>query len=280
MYEHNCSTITPMRLDFAKAEHHEALCRLMMQESLVSSADEATAVIESVKEENAERDRSTGGNFTDLLVEFFDVSQEDAAILVQKYFSFPETIDSPMDVMDIVEKPNGSDDYTNDSDEFNGPGDCELCGRNNIHLTRHHLIPKCTWRRTEPMILALWMDSFERKNSTDEFHELHHLIPEMDALAASVPACQTARGWQAAPGKRIIRDVLSRQTIDICRPCHDHIHRTHDNRTLALQYNTLDKLLKDPCIAKYAQWAHHQKLKNASLARILLVSKSRHRFKK
>jgi hypothetical protein len=262
-------------------DHYEALCRLMVQESLVSSVDEALALVDSMIEEHEERSLSTEGSITCLLCDYFNLSIEDSVLLVQEYFPFFENVEAPLDGDNVVSKSiDFSSDSDNNSDEVIGPGDCDLCERGNIRLTRHHLIPKCTWRRTESMILALWMGALEGKNNNDEFHELHHLLPEIDALAASVPACQTARGRQAAPGKRIIRDVLTHQTIDICRSCHDHIHRTHDNRTLSFQYNTLEKLLEDPCISKYARWAHHQKSKALSHEEILPARKSKHRFKK
>ena len=270
-----------MWLNLRNADHYEALRELMVQESLVSSTDEAIAVIESIIEEIPERDdRTIQCDITDLLGDYFDVSIEDSTLLVSRYFPFLQHVEAPFEEDADVLYPNDSENSDNDVDEVIGPGDCELCERDDIRLTRHHLIPKCTWRRIEPMILALWIDSMEVQKNNDEFTPFHHLLPTMDALAACVPACQTARGRQAASGKRIIRDVLSYQTIDICRSCHDHIHKTHDNRTLSLQFNTLDKLLDDPCIAKYAQWASHQGSKHSACAGVLRISRNRHRFKK
>jgi hypothetical protein len=99
-------------------------------------------------------------------------------------------------------------------------------------------------------------------------------------LALSAPSCRTTRGRQSAGGKRIIRDVLSHQTIDICRPCHDHIHVSYDNRTLALQYNTLDKLSNDATIAKHAQWASRQPTGNICTGGAIVMGRNRHQFKK
>ncbi|CAM9438962.1 unnamed protein product, partial [Ectocarpus fasciculatus] len=50
------------------------------------------------------------------------------------------------------------------------------------------------------------------------------------------------------------KDVLN-QTILVCRMCHSTIHRFFTNKELALEYNTLDSLVEDERIQKYAKWA-------------------------
>ena len=72
----------------------------------------------------------------------------------------------------------------------------------------------------------------------------HHLIPKTTHR-------RMARKFSA-------REMLSRG-IWVCRPCHSHIHRTHDNVTLADSYNTLDALLEDSSIAKWIKYASKQR---------------------
>ena len=44
------------------------------------------------------------------------------------------------------------------------------------------------------------------------------------------------------------------QTVDLCRPCHRHVHQTVDNQTLEREYNTVEDLLAHPDIKKFVDW--------------------------
>ncbi|CAK4121298.1 unnamed protein product [Aphanomyces euteiches] len=72
----------------------------------------------------------------------------------------------------------------------------------------------------------------------------HHLIPRQ------VHARYLKKGFT--------REFLNR-CIDICRSCHSKIHSTEDNRTLAAEYNTLEKLMAHESIQKYVNYARKQK---------------------
>ncbi|RLN99290.1 hypothetical protein DYB28_010343 [Aphanomyces astaci] len=72
----------------------------------------------------------------------------------------------------------------------------------------------------------------------------HHLIPRQ------VHTRYLKRGFT--------REYLSR-CIDICRACHSNIHSHIDNRTLADDFNTLEKLLAHDAISKYVAYARKQK---------------------
>ena len=56
------------------------------------------------------------------------------------------------------------------------------------------------------------------------------------------------------------KKVLS-NTIPVCRLCHSSIHRFFTNKELAASYNTVDALMADEKIFKYANWA--SKLSNS-----------------
>lgn len=266
------------------------LHQLLTQETLVSSTDEASAIIESIIQENdldlgADTSKVSESIAVDrfckcVLCDYFGLSDHDVTKLLRKYsLSTSKENDTNQDydegdnnnaVSDLEEQCNTIviDVDDDDREEIIGPGECELCERDVAKLTRHHLIPKSTWKRTEPMILARWNKAVAASSqvttkinymdTSSDFDELDHLVPIILEMSASVPSCKTFHGRQAAAGRRIIRDLLNRQTIDICRPCHNHIHRSYDNRTLSLQFNTLTKLLNDPTIAKYAKWASRQ----------------------
>jgi len=46
--------------------------------------------------------------------------------------------------------------------------------------------------------------------------------------------------------------------IDICRLCHNGIHRLYDELTLARQFSTLESLRTDPAIQRHCQWVRKQ----------------------
>jgi hypothetical protein len=127
----------------------------------------------------------------------------------------------------------GDGTYDNDDDDDDvmiGPGECALCERY-MKLTRHHLVPKSSWNRVERLILS---------GKSDDF--LGHI-----EFASSKPTI------------REIRNELSFQTVDVCRPCHNQIHQI-DNMELALHYNTIEKLLRVEMIYKFAKFANKQKV--------------------
>lgn len=60
--------------------------------------------------------------------------------------------------------------------------------------------------------------------------------------------------------RRYDRDTLRSEGLMICRPCHDGIHDLiPDEQQLALEYNTREKLLAHPGIARHVAWVRKQK---------------------
>lgn len=134
-----------------------------------------------------------------------------------------------------------------DDSEWIGEGECELCERF-MQLTKHHLIPKSTHARIETKL-------------THAASALEHGDRDR-ALLILGPGLQHAleglEREEETPRRVSIRRIMTR-TCNICRPCHSAVHRTHDNMTLALHYNTVDMLLEDTQIYHFCQWAHKQK---------------------
>ena len=60
------------------------------------------------------------------------------------------------------------------------------------------------------------------------------------------------------------RQITKRQkvetspTIDICSACHRQIHALFDNKYLAKELNTLEKLRKEPQMQKFLAWVKKQ----------------------
>lgn len=48
-------------------------------------------------------------------------------------------------------------------------------------------------------------------------------------------------------------------TIDICSACHRQIHTLFDNKRLAAELNTLEKLQSEPQLQKFVAWVKKQK---------------------
>lgn len=66
----------------------------------------------------------------------------------------------------------------------------------------------------------------------------HHLIPR-----------QNSRRKHEDPGP----------TIDICSACHRQIHILFENKRLAQELNTLEKLKDEPQMQKFISWVKKQK---------------------
>ncbi len=66
---------------------------------------------------------------------------------------------------------------------------------------------------------------------------VHHLTPR-----------QNTKRKKADPGP----------TIDICSACHRQIHALFDNKYLAKELNTLDKLRNEPQMQKFLFWIRKQ----------------------
>lgn len=73
---------------------------------------------------------------------------------------------------------------------------------------------------------------------------------EMDALTAHhLTPKQNTKRKNEDPGP----------TIDICSACHRQIHSLFDNKHLAQDLNTLEKLKNDPQMQNFLAWVKKQK---------------------
>lgn len=68
----------------------------------------------------------------------------------------------------------------------------------------------------------------------------HHLIPRMKHRSKRT---------------RRLHDVnRRRETVDLCRPCHGHIHATLSEKELADSFNTVNALISHPEIQRFVGW--------------------------
>lgn len=75
----------------------------------------------------------------------------------------------------------------------------------------------------------------------DEATSFHHLIPR---------TLHSNRWFK----QRYSREEMS-QGLDVCRQCHKMIHKTiTSEKKLGRSYNTREKLLEHPDLAKFVEW--------------------------
>ncbi len=67
----------------------------------------------------------------------------------------------------------------------------------------------------------------------------HHLIP---------------RTLHKRLKKRGVDPESLQHTVELCPPCHKHVHQTLSEKELAEDYNSLEDLLRHPEIAKWRDW--------------------------
>lgn len=114
----------------------------------------------------------------------------------------------------------------------------------------------------------IWNEKY-RKDQEDEENEEFHESDEINTSSFdSNRCCQVCerqvkltrhhliprQTHKAMLKKGITKETLN-QTIPICRLCHSTIHRFFTHEQLALQFNTVEKLLVDKKFYKFAKWS-------------------------
>jgi hypothetical protein len=74
----------------------------------------------------------------------------------------------------------------------------------------------------------------------------HHLIPRR---------CHSNKWFR----KNFSREEMRTRGINVCRPCHRMIHRSHAEKELGRTYNTLAALLESEPVATYVEWARKKR---------------------
>ena len=143
-------------------------------------------------------------------------------------------------------------DYIDSDDDENyiQEGECELCERDNVRLTRHHLIPRSTWPRIKPRFQKA-APYFEE----GDMEEVEQIL-SIGSMILTTPNLLSLHHFSSGAQ---IKQFLSCYTCNICSLCHGMVHKRFDNMELAETWNTVDKLLEDENIMKFCKWAHKQK---------------------
>ena len=159
---------------------------------------------------------------------------------------------------DDIKSTDGSTSSSSDDVSTAGSiivdGQCELCERVTVNLTKHHLIPKSTWPKIEIKVLrsieALIDDKDSEKAKMIVGDGLIDLVDEVRSMTEKS---------NKVDRKMAVQTVLRRRTTDICRPCHSAVHTTHDNMILAMNLNSVERLLDDTKIYNFCKWQSKQR---------------------
>jgi len=239
------------------------MIQIIQEEGYCHSNEEATVIVETIV---AEEDNENRG-FENALCEYLDISSDVAARIMSRAINYNNHDDDDDDEFDSSENgdstslPDVTDDDENDDDDddaddgsFIGEGECELCERF-IQLTQHHLVPRSTWPRIEARLLRA-LETDPQRAAVLVGEGLEHLLPSTLLLSSE-------KVGKKHHHERIYRHSIKgavRRTSLVCRSCHNAIHKAHDNMTLALEYNTIEKLLSDDRIASFSKWANKQRV--------------------
>lgn len=232
-----------------EAKFDSRLATIMLAKGLVTSTEEslslAEAIVAEIGESELSREQACIASFED----YFSLSRREATLVLSSLLDLEAKEDKSDDDSASSEEESLNEEEEPDSDdddgEFIGEGECELCERF-IKLTKHHLIPRSTW----PRILPRCINASDALSKNDVHRAglilgpgLHHLLEPLT---------------RAESNKVAIKSLLQ-ITTNICRQCHSHVHRRHDNMELALNFSTVEQLLKDENIFKFCKWASKQR---------------------
>ena len=225
----------------------DALQQFLIEKGFCGSPIEAAAIVENVKEELAHFPLEADLLKTTLSENIGDDISIEDFLEMEKLGTVSRRVEEMKTDVFSDDPPNGivgGNDSDDDDKNFLGEGCCELCERS-IKLSRHHLIPKSTWPRIETKLL--------RAGEAIEKGDLHRAGMIAEGLEHLLPCISAGEN-----AKRSIRVAMQR-TANVCRPCHSAVHAAADNISLAVHYNTVEKLLSNDKVFRFSKWASKQR---------------------
>ena len=237
------------------------LSDILLSTSTCDSPEEATSTSEAIVDDVdlGKTKEDVVGPLATMLLEYFDQLDSDKAEdMARSVLGVVATQEDDQSSDDDGDNNNDndidcSDEEDDDDGDYIGEGECELCERE-IKLTRHHLIPKSTWQTFKRKKIPAAVEALA--NGQEEKARMilgGNLIDELPPEIVEDPN-----------NTLLVRRFLSK-TCNICRPCHSTVHKLHSEMELAESFSTIDKLLEDQELLKYAKWASKQKAGKYSL---------------
>lgn len=254
--------------------HIHRLIDVLVEELYCSTKEEARITIDSSVDDVVIHDNGDlmipMGQVEKLLNEYFDIhdTAEIHNILQKSVTTSTATNSEDNDEGEHVHHVLDEEEGDSEEDLCIRPGECELCERY-MKLTRHHLIPKSTWNKIIKRLHFCLMkenhESVEELKQDDNIVWIYKnvILPNLknDSIIDYSSAKKSRRKTKKSSGTGItsLKLILASYSCDICRQCHSQIHSVLDNLTLALEYNTVDKLLTRTDIYNFCRWASKQK---------------------
>lgn len=234
------------------------LAQAMVEECLCATIEEAAVIVESMMADVAEDSSSILMDENSMVwYSYFDTNDAERIRRVchacqqqqQPSVTSDDDDDECCEDCPASLSDDNVDDDASSECEMIGPGDCELCERSTVNLTRHHLIPKSTWSKLSWEALCERCVELRERCPLPTVHQKRRTPEEMTnrALPSTVVPKQQKRR------------ALRSHTCTICRGCHTFLHRTFSNTALAWHYNTVEKLLDDERMYKHAKWSSTQR---------------------
>mmetsp|Transcript_10134 Transcript_10134/g.15288 ORF Transcript_10134/g.15288 Transcript_10134/m.15288 type:complete len:294 (-) Transcript_10134:245-1126(-) len=135
---------------------------------------------------------------------------------------------------------------SNDAASYLQQGECELCERE-MKLTRHHLIPKVTWK----YMITRFLNAGPSYQNAD-----FDTVREILDLGDTFPLPTNAKVYTSRIQAKLF---VSSYCANLCRPCHSCIHGNIDHKLMAERFNTVDDLLKNEKVYSFCNWARKQR---------------------
>jgi hypothetical protein len=231
------------------------LATILLAKGLVAGAEESVCLAESIAAEIEESGLSRNEACIASFEDYFSMSRQVATTTLSSLLDLEVEDKAKEKESDASSEEMGdamgrgqlpeNDDVDDDDGEYVGEGECELCERF-IRLTQHHFIPRSTW----PRILPRLTNAAEALSKNDV---------NRAALILGVGLAYMLEPLTSADLDKAAIKKLVKRTCNICGPCHAHIHRIHENMTLATDYSTIELLLKDEKIHGFCKWASKQR---------------------
>ena len=93
-----------------------------------------------------------------------------------------------------------------------------------------------------------------RKSKRNLYDELADGVEAMSSHRQPCPICKRDADSTMSLHHLVPKCKKGKETVSIHRCCHDFIHATFTDKELARDYNTIEKLLADERIQKFAKW--------------------------
>ena len=132
-----------------------------------------------------------------------------------------------------------------------------------MRTVRTHLVPKSSWPRMKKRLwnAAPLIESLHRSRSHQQKVDPRVVGDERERSLAKLEKILGTVDLDSLPvtiTNDSVRSYLAR-VCRLCRQCHSAVHRLHTEWELAMEYNTMERLLECGEVMKFGRWASRQR---------------------